>query len=326
MQIALTSGSTWLEPGTIPDPFNPPAEGTTIYLDLSMLGLPASAWDQMTFQGAGWRFEKFAGLGMVGMTPSQAPIPLSYGTAIPIEIRGLVVADEPQAPQVQAYVSYYNIPGVDGTYSTFAVALLTRSDEQERDLATAIRASLGADGIVNTPSPPLMAANEFALHFTNLGRQVLAGDDTSFSVTFVYGASGDPYGFGALTDVTRANEIVVTAGDNAEGWAITPDRNRQEISWTLLPPAGEPIVGTGSRSVVSIGFTNVVTAYQPGPTVMLVSYQNVPGYRDGTYTLLLNKIQHVEIHSLEVTPDITHFSADGSADVVVRWQGRTASS
>lgn len=329
-QIALTSGSTVLEPGTIPDPLSPPGpgDGTTIYFDFSMLELPGSVWEGMTFHGAGWRFEKFPELGIVGMTPAEAPIPLSSGTAgaIPIEIRGLVVAEALSVPQVQIYVSYYNVPDVVGPYTTFAVSLVARPDERHKDLASAIGASLSANGIINSPAPPLTAANQFALQFTNLGQLVPAGEKTSFSVTFVYGAASDPYGFGALTDVTKANEISVRAGDNAEGWVITPDRNRQEITWTLVPPPGAPIVGTGAQSVVAIGFTNVVTAYQPGPTAMLVTYRNVPGYKDGTYTLVLNKIQHVQIRSLEVSPNPTYFSAAGTADVTVRWQAAGAQS
>jgi DNA-binding beta-propeller fold protein YncE len=330
LQIALTSGSTTLAPGTIPDPLSPPGpdEGTTIYVDLGALGLSADGWDQLTFHGQGWSFRKFADQGVVGMTPAQAPIPLSSGTAgaIPIEIRGIVVPEAPAVPQVQVYVIYYNIPAVSGMYSTFAVALQNAPNERDADLSAVIGASLSANGIINTVGPLLKAANQFALQFTNLGRLVPAGPDTTFSVSFVYGAANDDYGYGALTDVTRANDFSVRHGDNADGWTITPDKNAQAVTWLLQPPEGAPIVGTGAQSVVSVRFSNVVTTYQAGPTVLLISYREVPGYKDGTFTLVLNKIPHVSIGSLEVTPNPTYFTSDGSAKVTVRWQVAAARS
>jgi DNA-binding beta-propeller fold protein YncE len=324
VQIGLTSGSTILTPGTIPDPLSPPGpdEGTTIYVDLNALGLSAEVWDQLTFHGQGWTFQKFSDQGVVGMTPVGSPIPLDSGTAgtIPIEVRGIVVPEAPPIPQIQIYVVYYNIPTVPGNYSTLAVALQKAPDEHDGDLSTVIGASLSANGIINTPGPQLKAANRFALQFTNLGGLVPAGPDTTFSVTFVYGAPNDAYGYGALTDVASANDFLVRRGDNATNWTITPDKNAQAVTWTLLPPEGAPIVGTGGQSVVAINFSNVVTTYQPGPTVMLVSYCAVPGYKDGTFTLVLNKIPHVSIGSLEVTPNPTYFRADGSAKVTVRWK------
>lgn len=329
VRIGLTSGSTTLSPGTIPDPLSPPGrdEGTTIYVDLGALRLSAQVWDRLSFHGQGWTFRTFADQGVVGMTPVE-PIPLAEGTAgaIAIEIRGLVVPEAPPVPQVQIYVLYFNIPTVPGNDSSFAVAIQKAPNVHDGDLSKVIGASLSANGIINTPEQRLTAKNRFSLHLTNLGLEVPAGPDTTFSVTFVYGPPGDAYGFGALTDVLSANKFAVLKGDNADGWNITPDRNAQAVTWALQPPKGVPIVGTGSQSVVAIDFSEVVTTYQPGPTVMLVSYREVPGYKDGTYTLVLNKIPHVTIGSLEVTPNPTYFRADGRADVTVRWQVAAAHS
>jgi len=328
LQITLTSGKTILSPGAIPDPATPPGPGTgtTLYVDLSGLQLSAGVWKSMTFDGAGWKFKAFPDEGVLGMTPDGDSIALSSGTAgaITIGINGLMVPAPPSTPTVQVYVEYFNVPDVAGQYSTFAVAVMNAPDAGG-DLAEAIGVSLSANGIVNTADPLLTAANQFALQFTNRQRTVKAGTDTLFTVTFVYGAPHDQYGYGALTDVTRANAFSVTAGDNTEGWTITPDSNAQAVTWTLQPQSGAPIVGTGAQSVVTVNFANVVTTYQAGPTVMLISYSGVPGYKDGTFTLVLNKIQHVSIGSLSVAPSPTYFSG-GSAKVTVSWQATGAQS
>lgn len=81
LQVALTSGNIALSPGTIPDPSSPPdpGAGTTLYIDLGALGLPADVWQRMTFDGAGWAFQKFADQGVAGMTPTTS-LALSSGT------------------------------------------------------------------------------------------------------------------------------------------------------------------------------------------------------------------------------------------------------
>ena len=321
LQIALTSGETTLSPGSIPDPPGP-GTGTTLYIDLSGLQLPVDAWNQLTFDDPRWQFKVFASLGMIGMAPLDEPIELSSGTAgsVRIAIGGLVIASAPPEPQVQVYAMYSNVPGISGMYSSFAVAVQNASDQQA-DLAEAIGVSLSPNnGIVNTVPPDLNAVNEFGLQFFGQAKRVVrAGPDTLFSVGFVYGVPDDKYGYGALTEVSAAIRFSVTRGDNAEGWLITKNDNEQDVSWKLRPLDGAPIVGSGVQAIVTINFANVVTTYWPGPTLMLISYSGVPGYRDGTFTLVLNKVQHVAIESLTVSPNPTYFSG-GSAQVTVGWR------
>jgi DNA-binding beta-propeller fold protein YncE len=321
LQIALTSGTTTLAPGAIPDPSTPPGAGagTTLYVDLSGLQMTVEAWSQMSLQANGWTFTKFSEEGIVGMTPVGAPVQLSAGTkgAISIGISGLFLTSAPKDPHVQVYAAYYNVPGVTGQYSTFAVAIRNASTQQS-DLSEAIAVSLSANGIVNSIDPLLHAANAFSLLFSSRQRLVTAGPNTTFAISFVYGAPRDQYGYGALSDAPRAAQIAVTQGENAEDWQITPNINTDSPNWTLQPPDGAAIVGSGVQSVVGIDFSNVITAYQPGPTVMLISYSQVPGYRDGTFTVVLNKVAHAAIGSLQVSPNPTYF-VSGSAAVTVSW-------
>ena len=121
LQVELTSGSTTLSPGTIPDPSSPPSTGTTIYLDLSGLQLTPAAWKQLKPSAAGWTFKTFPEEGVIGMTPASS-IQFTSGTSgvITIGIAGIVVPQALATPLVQLYADYYGVPGVQGMYSAFA--------------------------------------------------------------------------------------------------------------------------------------------------------------------------------------------------------------
>ncbi|WP_198364149.1 beta-propeller fold lactonase family protein [Burkholderia ubonensis] len=323
LQVQLSARSTQLSPGTIPAPETPPSSGTTLYIDLSALQLSATVWDALSLSADDWTFKTFPDEGVFGMTPTK-PITFYSGTAgvIKIEIDGITVPEPLSQTQQQLYATYYGVPDVDGMNSTFAVVLQNRPDGGE-DLSKLIAVSLSANGIVNSP-PPLKACNAFALQFSsNQQLQVTAGPDTLFTVGFVYGGPQDKDGFGALTNVPSAQQIEATKGLNAEQWIMKGYKNVESPYWTLQPPANAPIVGTGAQSIVEIDFANVVTPYQPGPTVMLVSYTKVPGYRDGAFALVLNKVAHAQIISLQVVPNPTCFS-DGSANVTVSWKTANA--
>lgn len=323
LQVQLSARSTQLSPGTIPAPEAPPSSGTTFYIDLSALQLSATVWDALSLSADNWTFKTFPDEGVFGMTPTK-PITFYSGTAgvIKIDIDGITVPEPLSQTQQQLYATYYGVPDVDGMNSSFAVVLQNRPDGGE-DLSKLIAVSLSANGIVNSP-PPLKACNAFALQFSsNQKLQVTAGPDTLFTVGFVYGGPQDKDGFGALTNIPSAKQIEATKGLNAEQWIVKGYKNVESPYWTLQPPENAPIVGTGAQSIVEIDFANVVTPYQPGPTVMLVSYTKVPGYRDGAFALVLNKVAHAQIISLQVVPNPTCFS-DGSANVTVSWKTANA--
>ena len=101
---------------------------------------------------------------------------------------------------------------------------------------------------------------------------------------------------------------------------ITRKGSAQSPYWALQPPAGAPIVGTGEQAVVEIKFSNVVTTYQPGPTVMLIQYLDVPWYEGGAFERVLDKVAHAVIHTLAVSPNPAPLSEDGTANVTVSWK------
>ena len=133
----------------------------------------------------------------------------------------------------------------------------------------------------------------------------------------------DSSGYGALCTPGQARRVSVTTGTNAGGWTITPSRDQEYPSWTLRPPLDGPVVGTGPASVVGFLADRLVTTFQPGPTVALISYSGLPGYADGAFTLLIAKHPHVRINGLTVTPAESVLK-DGAAQVKISWRPEDA--
>jgi YVTN family beta-propeller protein len=329
LQLALTSGTAPLTPGTIPDPSGPPpTTGTTIYMDLSALELSSSAWSALELSGIGWTFQTFPSQNMVGMTPaSGSSLTLGTGASgtLSIGILGIVLPAALNSPQIQLYLSYYGIPNVGGTYLGIPVAL-QNAPSGGQNLAQAIIATVTGGAVVNSIPPLLKAENLFSLQFAGTQNvQAQAGAKTLFTVAFVYGEASDPYGYGALTDLTNGGFIQVQAGLNASPWNIKQHISQQAVTWTLQPPDGQPIIGSGVQSVVQFNFLNVVTTYVAGPTLMLISYTGVPGYQDGTFVVVMEKVAHAQIKSLQVSPNPTYFGANGdNPEVDVSWVANDA--
>ncbi|WP_437334368.1 beta-propeller fold lactonase family protein [Sorangium sp. So ce394] len=328
LQVGLTSGSVTLTPGTITDPSTPPTSGTVFYLDLSQLQLSPDVLAGLKLSADGFSFKTFPASSVVGVTPTVVKT-LSAGTSggLSITISGMEVPKALGTPTVQLYVTYYGVPAVQGMFSSFQVALVARPDERSGFLPDVLAVGLDQSTIVSSNLPLRRAENALSLQLSPgaTGTVVKAGPSTVFSVSFVYGATGDTFGYGALTDVANACNIVAAAGLNADGWTIAANLHGQSPSWTLQPPDGAPIVGSGVQAIVAFDFTNIVTTYQPGPTAMVIAFANVPGYADGVYTLVLNKVPHVAIDWLKVTPNPTYFR-NGKATVTVSWLARNATS
>src|SRR2546421_1056684 len=332
LQIALNTGSVTLTPGTITDPntIPPPNSGTVMYLDLSSLNLSTTLFNQLQFTADNWQFQLFPDDNAVGMTPTQT-ITLSAGTSgiIAIHIAKLEIDSALSTPTVQLYMSYYNVKGITGEYAAFAVAIQNRPDVTSGNLPDVLDVGLSSNTIINSYAPPRTVSNSFQLEFSaadnapEVTTAPAGPKETSFTVSLVYGKPGDTFGYGALTDVPDALKIVATLGDNADAWQLTFNKDLQSPNWTLQPPTGALLVGTGVESIVSFNFDAIQTPYQPGPTAMLVSYNNVPGYQDGVYTLVLNKLPHVIINTpLTVTPNPAYFqpvNGNEQASVLVEW-------
>lgn len=329
LQLSINTGSSALVPGPVvaPEQLPPTGSQTLLYLDLSALQLTPAAWNLLKPAADGWNCVAYAADQVVGMSPSS-PVTLKAGASIAIHLTGLELDQAPPSP-AQLSVTYFNVPGITtgGTSwaSHFAVAVQNPPVGKD-DLTKVLAVSLASPMVVNSYQARHPVLNTLTLDFsrTPAGIGVPAGPDTLFTVSFVYAPTGSD-GYGALTDAASAQNIKPVKGNNVDAWIGTSDTGAQEPRWTLQPPAGADIAGTGVQAVSSWSFTPVVTAFQPGPTVMLVQYTGVPGYADGVFSLVINKIPHVVVRSLSVSPSPAHLQ-NGQADVTVSWETSYATS
>jgi len=323
-KILLNTGSVELLPApSIPDPstLGPDGQqGSLLYLSLQPLGLSSAAFGALSFSAADWTFKAFPDQQTIGMTPTR-PITLEStgGAAQSITVNTLELVTATQATanlDTQIYDSHFL-----NVYGNFKVALQQPPDSHSGNLQQYLQVQLNTNQILNSFGVTPAVANTLQLVLAP-GQQsasIAAGAGSAFNVSFVYGVPGDQEGYGALTTNDEATRIAVTRLTGADHWQIVPNPSAQNVSWDLLPPSGQPIVGSGGATTVGFQFAGIETDYQPGPTAMLVAYKNIPGYQDGVYTIVLDKVGHVVIGDLQVTPDPAVAGEGGQAQVTVSW-------
>lgn len=70
---------------------------------------------------------------------------------------------------------------------------------------------------------------------------------------------------------------------------------------------------------MAFNITRIETEFKPGPTLMFVRYTSVPGYQDGSFTVVLTKWPHADIESVNVTPNPALIENPDGVAVVVDW-------
>jgi DNA-binding beta-propeller fold protein YncE len=323
--IGTTATATFTPaPAVVPPPEARNATGSLVYLDLSALNLTQGEFDAIAPDAPGWRVVLFPADHVLGMTPDDEA-QIGAGQQVGIRI-GALAASRAQGASASLVVRAYRVAGItvgDIAFpGTFTVALATPLQADEPLPPDLVIRLLGPD-VVNTVLGYNEMRNQLEVAFLpgDRGRLVYASEETEFRVSFVYAT--DPSGYGALCTTDQARQFAVRAGDSMAGWTITPNLSQQSPYWSIRPPAGQPIVGRDEFSTPWIVFDNVITTFQPGPTVALVSYSGIQDYADGVFTLLIAKHPHVRIDSLAVTPNPAVLD-DGSAEVTITWTARDA--
>jgi DNA-binding beta-propeller fold protein YncE len=319
--IGTTAEASFTPATTIPDKSGAStASGSLLYLDLSPLNLTSDEFDAISPHATGWHIEPFADDQLLGMSP-ESDITLDPGDAIDISI-GALAAAQATGSTASLTVTAYRVGGITvgnlGFPTNFSVALATPPVGGE-SLSEDLMVALTTPDIVNTiPGyDPINNQLAFAFYAGQRGRPVTPTADSQFTLSFVY--ASDPSGYGALcTPAEVKPPFAVVAGVNAGTWHITPNLAQESPSWTLKPPTTGPIVSSGPGSTVGILANNLVTTFQPGPTVALITYSGFPGYADGVFTLPISKHAHVRIDSLTVKPNPTVLD-HGAANVKVAW-------
>lgn len=323
--ITTNVASTFTSSVPVPKSDAGSAEGSLIYLDLTPLEIKAEDFPKITCSATNWDWK-----GYDNNTLCFAPkkkIDLGSGTsdAIKIEIDKLIVRSS-SVSSANLSVSYYRVaPISSGALPGMGIfkVLLQNPPSGSKDLHKNLVCGLYPFDFVTSIHGTDPVNNSFSLVFSpgTSPLQVKAGPKSKFIVSFVY-ADAEP-GYGALCTATEAIAMSVKQGTNAASWKIDANTSAQNPSWTLSPPDGDPIVGSGVKSSVEINFGKLVTYFQGGTTIMYVQYQDIPGYEDGSYTLLMNKLPHVSIEELSVEPNPAVLT-QGSAQVKISWMAKNA--
>lgn len=321
LALLISSDTTLsLTPGTLqPENQGQGGQGTLFYLHLANLGLSPSELEGLKVTMAGWSTQVFAEDKTVCFTP-DAPVTLSKGQNLTAQIENFVAATAPSQSTAQLYMNFFRAGpvssgGMPFTYNN--IVSLQAPPTGALDLHDVLAASLPSSIVVqSTPDYPSID-NALNLVFSPgpKPKVVNAGPSTIFTIGFVY--ADDDYGYGALTSLAKAFDIQVTAGDGAAGWVITPPPTAsQNPAWMLQPTNGQPLLGTSGTVGFSLG--DIVTTFQPGATLMVISYSGVPGYQDGAFSIPLYKEAHVYIHSLLATPNPAVLDG-GKAAITLSW-------
>jgi DNA-binding beta-propeller fold protein YncE len=314
-----------LRAGT-PVPESEAAGGTSslLYLHIKNLGLSQSELAGLTVSMAGWTTRVFADTQTICFTPS-ADTTLDKGQVLTATIANFIASGAPSGSSAQLYMNFYRaVPvsklGLPFTYSY--IVSLQAPPSGKLDLHDALSITLSNNTVVQSTYDYPDIPN--TLHLT-LGpgpnpKVVSAGPKTVFTINFVY--ASDQYGYGALATVADAFKIQVNAGDRAAGWTITPPPvGAENPGWMLQPLDGQPILGTSAT--VDFVLSKILTRFQAGPTLMLVSYQDVPGYQDGTFSIIIYKEAHVYIHSFLASPNPAVLN-QGKASIDLSWNASAA--
>lgn len=320
--INTNTANTAFTAGTLVPPDDAPTgTGSLLYLNLSSLQIPDTDFQKITCGATGWDYKLYPN-SIIGFTPT-VNTSIDPGSGISIAINNLVLPTPPSDSSVNLLVSYFRVPPATAgnlEQVSFFKELLQNPPEGHADLHKAIACSLTTDPyIVNTIQKYPQVDNNLSFVFQPGPNPttVKAGDDTTFTISFIYAPSGP--GYGALTTAkSAADHIKIKQGQNASAWSVTPKPDADNPSWVLVPPTGKSIIGTGTGSVVQFDISNIITAFEPGPTLMFVQYSGIPGYDDGSYYMVLTKLPHVDISSLKVTPNPAVLK-NGKATVEITW-------
>lgn len=300
------------------------AKGSLLYLDLRGLKLSAKELEGLEVSGKGWA-SLIDPAGYVCLAPEET-FTQKANAPIEVKIEGLAMSKPPAGGSVQLYLVVFRVPGVTSGNTGLPWAfksLLAPPPSGEANLHEAITLSVPEIYVVSAKGDYAGYGNNlsFTLSPGDKPLSVKAGSETKFELTFVYAAADDPEGYGALCTTEQALETKLKAGQNAQGWHITPPKDAQNPAWVLQPPEGKPIVS--AQGVVNFLISELKTELRPGPTLMFLTYSGVPGYENGAYIRLLEKVGHATIDSFTITPNPAVLK-EGSAKVKLQWKASNA--
>jgi hypothetical protein len=187
----------------------------------------------------------------------------THGTRVQLDYRGLQYADE------NAELS--------GTRMEFLDVVNHRG---RRDIPLDLRL-VGGSRVLSDGRTP----SSLRLHLTNTlrdgpGIALRAGSPGSaFVVSFDVQEQGEDRPW-ALTDAGEASNVVLHVAQ--PGWNIDQHSLGQRVQW-ILTPAADTVLAADTYLEVTLD--EIFGLAAPGQAPIVVDYQNIPGYADGTLTV-----------------------------------------
>ena len=324
--ITTNTDNTLFTPGQLVDKNSAPqATGSILYIDLRSLKLSSQEFGQLQCAADNWQYKLYPDERLICLTPTKdITLNSGSGNVISIKIVGMTMTNPPIGQSANLNVLYFRVvPSTNGNtaLTSFFKVLLQNESTGHADLNKVIACNLlGEPYVCNSLDPAKPVNNNLFFVFQpgTASKVVKAGPKTVFTVSFVY-ADGI-YGYGALTTAEiAANKVIIKQGQNASKWRVKSNSERENPSWSLTPPNEEPIIGSNSKSIVQFDIENIETYFQPGPTLMFVQYNDVPGYNDGSYYILIDKVPHVSIQSFVASPNPAYLGKNDKANVHLQW-------
>jgi hypothetical protein len=319
-----TSTDITLAPGApVPVDQAPKVSYSLLYLDLTHFNLSDAEFTNIVVStDGGWASLPDLASRTICLAPSK-PIPIAAGAqGVSVGITGFAVANPPVGSTVELNVIYYNVDGItidnSPSITPLGVALLPPPDQHDNNLHDDISLTVEPALVVCSKDPYPPVPNTLTIQFSPgpEGRAVIAGKETVFEVHFLY---AETPGSGALCTAAQGANFIPARRTNAQQWDPPAVIGTQEPYVSLKPSSGAAIVGTEVEAVVTFDIGNIVTNLQPGATLMLVTYSGIPKYQDGSFQFVLTKMPHVDITSLEVTPNPAELEKEDGVDVVIDW-------
>jgi len=134
-----------------------------------------------------------------------------------------------------------------------------------------------------------VTANTLRIRIANRSRDTalsLAG--ASFTLSYDVQEANETHEW-ALSDAGQAGRAVLgglVADQVSADWAINRENLGQRVEWTLTPRTGTAFGPDGS---ILVTLSQVFALVSLGQAGIVVGWQNVPGYADGSVTLLVEK-------------------------------------
>jgi len=318
LQLTCSIDATATNATLVPQGQAGAASGTLFYLDLSPLNIDATVFNTFELVADGWTSQAYGDQGQIAFTPTSS-VQLKAGQPVQFTVSKFVLPKAPGVTSASLKIATYHLPGLaTGPLARLSSSLtaFTNPPAGQLDLHQVLTAAILPGAVAISADGYPEVANDLTLTLSQQPGQpaVSAGSNTVFTLSVAY--SEDVDGFGALMNAAEGKQISIP-NPAQSGWTAANVDGLQGRSWTLTPTNKQRLPNTGG-SPVSFDIEPIVTHFQPGPTVLLLSYSGVPGYADGAFAMTLLKEPHVRIDCLKADPPVSTLT-NGQAKVNLTW-------